>query len=132
MIILDTHTLLCWTDSPQKLSKKARKIIDEEKLKEDNILVSSISTLEIYRLVKKGDLELNTHVDRWMEKIENLPSVRFVPVDNKIASSSVNLPDFSHKDPADRIIIATAREYGATLVTSDKRILLYPHVESLW
>ncbi len=132
MIVFDTHALIWWIDSPQKLSKKARKIIDEEKLKEVNILVSSISTLEIYRLVKNGKLQLTNDVDSWLEKIESLPAVRFIPVDNKIAASSVNLPDFSHKDPADRIIIATALNLGVKLVTSDKRILNYPHVQSIW
>lgn len=132
MIVLDTHTLIWWIDSPQKLSKKARKAIEDEKSKEKCILVSSISVFEIYILIKKGKLELTNYPDAWLEKIESLPSVRFVPVDNRIASSSVDLPDFSHKDPADRIIIATALNLGAKLVTSDKRILNYPHVQSVW
>lgn len=131
MIVLDTHTLIWWVDSPQKLSYKARKIIDGEKRKEGNILVSSISTLEIYRLVKNGKLQLINDVDSWLEKIENLSAVRFIPVDNRIAAKSVNLPDFSHKDPADRIIIATAQIMGATLITSDKKILSYKHVQTL-
>lgn len=130
MIVLDTHTLIWWVDSPQKLSYKARKIIDGEKRKEGNILVSSISTLEIYRLVKNGKLQLINDVDSWFEKIENLSAVRFIPIDNKIAVASVNLPDFSHKDPADRIIIATAQIMGAVLITSDKKILGYEHVQT--
>src|SRR3989338_5408347 len=127
MIVLDTHALIWWIDSPEKLSKKARKVIEEEKLKEGNILVSSISTLEIYRLVKNGKLQLINHVDSWLEKVESLPTVRFIPVDNRIAAYSINLPDFDHKDPADRIIIATALQYGAAVVSSDKEILRYPH-----
>src|SRR3990167_4721162 len=119
MIVLDTHTLIWWIDGPQKLSKKARKIIEKEKTKEGNILVSSISTLEIYRLVKNGKLQLINHVDSWLEKIESLPAVRFIPIDNRIAAYSINLPDFDHKDPADRIIIATDLNTGAKLVTSD-------------
>ena len=132
MIVLDTHTLIWWIDGPQKLSKKARKIIEKEKTKEGNILVSSISTLEIYRLVKNGKLQLINHVDSWLEKIESLPAVRFIPIDNRIAAYSINLPDFDHKDPADRIIIATALQYGAAVVSSDKEILRYPHVQSIW
>ena len=128
MIVLDTHTLIWWVDSPQKLSKKVRKVIEEEK----SILISSISTFEIYLLIKKGKLELLNNPDVWLEKIESLPFVRFIPVDNKIAAYSVNLPDFSHKDPADRIIIATALNLGAKLVTSDKRILDYKYVQTVW
>lgn len=132
MIVLDTHALVWWIDSPQKLSKKAREIIEEEQIKEGSILVSSISTLEIYRLVKNGKLQLIDHVDNWLEKIESLPAVRFVPVDNRIAAYSINLPDFDHKDPADRIIIATALNLGAKLVTSDKKIRDYSYVQSIW
>ena len=53
-------------------------------------------------------------------------------MDNQIAKTSVNLPDFMHKDPADRIIIATALNLGAELVTSNKKILNYTYVKSVW
>lgn len=132
MIVLDTHTLIWWVDSPQKLSKRAKKTIEDHKLKEKSILVSSISTFEIYLLIKKGKLILTSHPDVWLEKIESLPCVHFVPVDNKIAALSVNLTDFSHRDPADRIIIATALHLGAKLVTSDTRIRKYRLVQSVW
>lgn len=132
MIVLDTHTLIWWINDPQKLSKKAREIIDQEKYHEGNILISSISTLEIYRLVKNGKLQLINDIDSWLEKIESLPAVRFIPVDNMVAISSINLPDFDHKDPADRIIIATALNFGAKLITSDKKILNYQGVQSVW
>ena len=132
MIVLDTHTLIWWVDSPQKLSKKAKKAIEEEKANGKGILISSISTFEIYLLIKKGKLELTNYPDVWLGKIENLPFVKFVPVDNRIVASSVNLPDFPHKDPADRIIIATALNTGAKVITADKKILDYPHVQSIW
>ena len=131
MIVLDTHILIWWVDSPQKLSKKTKKAIEEEKSKK-GILISSISTFEIYLLIKKGKLELTNYPDAWLNRIESLPYVRFIPVDNKIAALSVNLPDFTHKDPADRIIIATAMINGATLITSDKKILNYTHVKAVW
>ena len=63
---------------------------------------------------------------------EALPSVRYVPVDNRIALRSVLLPDPLHDDPADRIIIATALQLGATLITRDDKLRAYPHVETLW
>lgn len=131
MIVLDTHVLIWLIDSPKKLSKKAKKVIDRERLKKA-ILVSSISTLEIHLLIKKDKLILTTYPDVWFEEIENLPFIKFIPVDNRIAAYSVNLPDFLHKDPADRIIAATALKYGAVLVTSDKRLLKYPHIQTVW
>lgn len=131
MIVLDTHVLLWWLNSPKNLSKKASKAIDES-IKHQEILISSISVLEVYMLVKKGRLELNTLPDSWLQKVESLPFVRFIPVDNRIAVQSVDLPELLHKDPADRIIIATALNIGAKLITSDRMILNYPHVQSIW
>ena len=131
MIVLDTNALIRWIGESSKLSKKAKKIIEESE-KEKSIYISSVSVLEIYILLKKNRLGFNTLADNWLQRVENLSYVHFVPIDNKIAVLSVNLPDFEHKDPADRIIIATALNLGAKLVTSDKRILNYPQVQSVW
>ena len=130
MILLDTSALIRWICVPEKLSKQAEKTIDAA-IKQGEVLISSISVWEICLLIKKGRLDFFIDPNTWLAKIESMPSVKFVPVDNAVAVQSVNLPDFSHKDPADRIIIATAREYGATLITSDKRILNYKHVRTL-
>lgn len=132
MITLDTHSLIWWVSSPEKLSDKAIKTIDRELKRKGEILVSSISVWEIYILVKKRRLELVMDVDVWFEKIESLNFVQFVPVDNKIAAKSVMLPEPLHNDPADRIIIATSLLYGAPLITSDTKILNYPHARSIW
>lgn len=131
MIVLDTNALIWWINDAQKLSKKARKIIEEAEGKK-TIYISSISVLEIYLLIKKERLGFYRMPDDWLQKVEDLSYVHFVPIDNKIAIQSVELPDFSHKDPADRIIIATALNLGAKLVTSDKRILNYSKVQSIW
>ena len=131
MIVLDTNALIRWVSNPGKLSRKARKAIDEED-KKQSIYVSSMTVLEIYTLLRKDRLELNTLQDSWLERIESIPSVTFIPIDNQIIVQSVNLPDFPHKDPADRIIIATALNLGARLITSDRKILDYPHVQSMW
>ena len=131
MIVLDTHVLIWFVSSPEKLSNKAREVINKE-VKEDEILVSSISVWEIYMLVKKGKLKLTIPVDEWVGKVEELEFIRFIPVDNEIAKKSVFLPEPFHQDPADRIIVATAIDKNAELITSDKRILNYPYVKSIW
>lgn len=131
MIVIDTHILIWLVSDPDKLSSKAQKLLKEEE-KEGVMLVSSISIWEIYLLVEKGRLSLSMDTDSWVEKLEQLPFLQFVPVDNRIAAKSVTLPGELHADPADRIIIATARERGAVLVTSDEKIRLYPHVQALW
>ena len=131
MIFLDTNALVFLVNNPKKLSQKARERIDAE-IKNKDIFVSSMSVWEIYLLVKKDKLDLSMDVDTWINKIERLSFLNFIPVDNKIAAKSVNLPEPLHNDPADRIIIATALQNGADLITSDKRILAYPHVRSIW
>lgn len=131
MIVIDTSVLVWWMSDPERLSKRARRAMTREK-KTENIRVSSISIWEICLLVKKERLQLSMDVGAWIEKIERLPFLQFVPVDNRIAQLSVDLPEPFHADPADRMIVATARVLGAALVTSDRKILQYPHVQTVW
>jgi PIN domain nuclease of toxin-antitoxin system len=94
--------------------------------------VSSISAWEVALLVRRGRLELSMDVADWVAKSEALPFLRFVPVDNGIALRSVLLPAPLHNDPADRIIIATTLQLGATLITKDEKLRAYPHVRTAW
>lgn len=132
MIVLDTHVLIWFVNNPEKISKRAYKKIDLEIKKNNNILISSITVWEIYMLVKKGRLKFSLDIDIWIEKVEQLNFLLFVPVNNKIAAKSVFLPGTFYNDPADRIIVATAMQNGATLITSDSRILKYSPLQSLW
>lgn len=131
MIVLDTNALVFLLSNPKKLSKKAIDRIDAE-IKNKDILVSSMSVWEIYLLVKKGKLDLSMDVDTWLNKIERLSFLNFVPVDNKIAAKSVALPEVIGNDPADRIIAATALLYGVPLISSDSRLLKFKGLRTLW
>ncbi|MBI2593357.1 type II toxin-antitoxin system VapC family toxin [Candidatus Daviesbacteria bacterium] len=131
MILIDTHVLLWWIGDRKKLSLKATKIFSEQS-QQGLIFVSSISIWEICLLLKKKKISLLMDTESWIEQIEKLPYIQFVPVDNRIAAKSVNLPGQFHSDPADRIIVATAREMGAVLVTSDDKIRKYPHIQTIW
>jgi PIN domain nuclease of toxin-antitoxin system len=71
-------------------------------------------------------------VAQWLATVASVESVRFVPMDNEIALESVALPGEFHKDPAHRIIVATARSLAAPLVTADEQIRAYPHVATIW
>jgi PIN domain nuclease of toxin-antitoxin system len=71
-------------------------------------------------------------ISDWIAATESLPFVKFSRVDNKIALQSVQLPGKLHNDPADRIIIATAITMNASVVTSDRKIIAYPVVKSIW
>lgn len=131
MILLDTHSLIWWINKSSNLSKKAKNLIDKE-ANSGLIMVSSMSVWEIALLIKKERLQLSMDLNSWLAQIESLPFVKFVPVDNTIAIKSVFLPGKFHADPADRIIVATAREKGAKLITGDKKIRQYPHVQAVW
>ena len=131
MILLDTHALLWWLDSPDRLGPEARRAIDAA-LPSRAVRASSISVWEIALLSTRGRLDLGEPLDRWLARCEALPFLSFVPLDNAVAVRSVALPPPLHRDPADRIIVATALELGIPLATRDERLLDYPHVETIW
>ena len=83
-------------------------------------------------LVNRGRLDLTMDIEEWLTVVGQIEAVRFVPVDNEIGLKSVELPGDFHKDPADRLIVATARKLAAPLVTADDKIRAYPHVQTIW
>lgn len=83
-------------------------------------------------LVAQGRLILTIDVRVWLTTLAQLSPIRFVPVDNEIAIESVELPAPFHKDPADRMIVATARHLAIPIVTADQKILGYKHVPTIW
>ena len=132
MIVLDTHALVWWvTGDKTQLSKTASKLIDTE-MKADEIIVSSISAWEISMLIERGRLALSKDVAEWLALVGQIEGLRFAPVDNDIGVASARLPGYFHNDPADRIIVATARKFSAALVTADEKIRAYPHVKTVW
>ncbi|HQS82662.1 MAG TPA: type II toxin-antitoxin system VapC family toxin [Thiobacillus sp.] len=132
MIILDTHALLWWASGDTgQLSAVAAQAIEAE-LNGGQIRVSSISAWELAMLVAKGRIALSMDIGEWLSIVSQIEAVSFMPVDNEIAVKSVELPGEFHKDPADRIIVATARKLAAPLVTADDKIRGYPHVRTIW
>ena len=131
MIVLDTHAWVWWVGEPEKLSPKARDQIERASA-EREVYVSSISAWEVAMLVDRGRLKLTLDVRDWIARSESLPALRFVPVDNSIAVTSISLPGYRNQDPADRIIIATALALGMKVVTKDRKIRGYSGVASLW
>ncbi|WP_454739453.1 type II toxin-antitoxin system VapC family toxin [Cupriavidus necator] len=131
MIVLDTHTLVWWVAEDETLSKKAKAAIDRE-LEGGQIIVSAISAWEIAMLVEREKLVLSMDVGSWLATVAEVEAVHFLPIDIDIATKSVDLPGEFHKDPADRMIVATARKLAAPLVTKDEKIRAYKHVKSIW
>lgn len=131
MIALDTHALIWWVAGDSQLSRAARKAIEAE-TQNGEILVSAISAWEVAMLAKAGRLALTMDAEAWLDTVAQVPAIRFVPVDVRISVDSVDLPGEFHKDPADRIIVATARHYSVPLVSADLKIRDYPHVQTIW
>ncbi len=122
-LVLDTHVWIWAIEGiPGKLNPSAVTAI-ESAARASALAVSAISVWELAMLVKRGRLTLATALTSWIEASLRPPGVRIVPVGTAIALESTQLPDFDHhKDPADRIIVATARRHG-TLLTCDAALL---------
>ena len=129
MITLDTHALVCWLSGRKSLSKTARDAIEKE-LNGGEILISSISALEVADLVESGQLVLSMDTPSWLATVASIEGVRIVPVDAEIAFRAARL---SPTLPANqRIIVATARTFGGPLVTQNTKVRALTHVETLW
>jgi PIN domain nuclease of toxin-antitoxin system len=131
VILLDTHAWLWWLSESPALSEVAAAAI-EEAARGDGVAVSTISTWELALLVARGRVALRIPVREWVEACESLPELTFLAPSNRIMLESVALPGELHSDPADRIIVATARVHELMVVTKDDKLRSYPHVGSVW
>ena len=131
-LVLDTHILVWWAGGTGDLSARSRRAIESTLADEGEIIVSSISAWEVAMLVQKGRLVLSMELERWLDEVSAIEGVRFHAVDNEIAMKSAILPGEFHKDPADRMLVATARKLAVPLVTADEKILRYEHARTIW
>ncbi|MEN6451999.1 MAG: type II toxin-antitoxin system VapC family toxin [Thermoguttaceae bacterium] len=124
MIVLDTHIWVWWVHDETQLTKAQLDAITANQ--SDAIGVSAISCWEIAKLVERRRLELPCRLEEWFEHALAYPGIQIVELSPAIAVESCRLPGTFHRDPADQIIVATARLIGCSLVTSDKKLLAYP------
>lgn len=129
VILIDTHIWLWWAFSPEKLSARQHEAILA--YREEGIGVCSISCWEVALLDQLGRIELGVPVGQWLEDALHFPGVRWLPMSPEIAVASVQMPKPLHKDPADRIIAATAMTHGYSLLTADKQLLEYPFITTI-
>jgi PIN domain nuclease of toxin-antitoxin system len=126
--LLDTHVWI-WTQAePNAIGGKARTLLETTR---DDLCVSAVSSLEIARLVSAKLLQVQGSLDRWVRTAIDSIEARSIDVDHRIAIEAYKLPGRFHKDPADRLLVATARLNDLTLVTADERILAYRAVRTL-
>lgn len=127
MILLDTHVWVWWVHG-DPIPFELRQAIESRE--DEGFAVSAISCWEVAKLVEHGKLNLPTYIDNWFDQALGQSGVRLIPVTPRIAVESTALPDF-HRDPADQIIVATARIHDLPLATCDKKICRYPYVQLL-
>lgn len=129
MIVLDTHIWVWWVMGDPRLSLSHRDLI--EQYEDDSIGVCVISCWEVALLVAKGRLVLPRSIDEWLDGALRYPGMSLLEFSRQIAINSTRLPGEFHRDPADQIIVATARVFDCELLTVDRRILDYPHVRTI-
>lgn len=125
MILLDTHIWHWWINRiPNKLTKKTIALIEEA----ETVFVSAISCFEMGWLIRHQRIVLEMSFDAWLKQIEEAKVVEFISITPEIASIAVSLPEH-HKDPQDRIIIATAVDTKAKLISFDTQFLAYNEIK---
>jgi PIN domain nuclease of toxin-antitoxin system len=127
VILLDTHVWLWWAFGSDDLPIATKNLIETA----PEVAVSTISCLEIALLTKKGRIFLSLPAAEWLPWSLSILQLSLLPLTPKIAARSVLLPDL-HADPMDRVIIATALEHDADLISKDKIISSYPDVRVKW
>jgi PIN domain nuclease of toxin-antitoxin system len=127
MILLDTHIWVWWVQGDADLPPPMAGILEGNE--KHGLGVSVISCLEVARLAAGGRLILPKPVDIWMDEALHYPHVKLIDLTPEIAVASTRLPGDFHKDPCDRIIVATARRYGWPLMTTDGLIRMYSDVK---
>lgn len=129
MILLDTHIWYWWVGESPKLTARYRELIVAAA--KGSIGLSVISCWEVAKKHHLGKLELNMPLDLWLPAALSAPGLVLLPLTPAIAVESARLPDSFRSDPADEMIVATARIHDCPLLTADSRLLGYAHVRTL-
>ena len=129
MLLLDTHVWVWSVHNDTRLSPAHRRLL--EHTKSVDIGVSAISCWEIAKLVSLQRLVLNRPLDEWFNNAIESSGIRLFELTAKISVEANRLPGVFHRDPADCIIVATARVHGLKLLTVDRKILDFSYIETI-
>jgi PIN domain nuclease of toxin-antitoxin system len=121
-LLLDTHILLWWLDAPGRLSPRQTHEISGAHAEGERLAVAAVTLWEIAKLVEYRRLTFDDPIELVLDGIERNPALGILPLDARVALESTRLGDQMPGDPADQLIVATARVHGLRLVTSDERI----------
>ena len=120
--LLDTHILFWWRMDFSRLTRAQAQILDELEERDQPASLSAISLRELAQMIHRGRVVVEMQLDAWLDSIESHPLLTILPLTAKIAAESVRLGDDFPNDPADQIIVATARCHNLTLITADERV----------
>ena len=127
MIILDTHIWIWWVHNDAQLLPNYRDYI--QKHEAVGLGICAISCWEVAKLVQGSRINLHLSTEEWLTRALDYPGIRLLELSPQVAVESTQLPGVFHRDPADQIIVATARLYNCPLVTMDRKIRDYAHVQ---
>ena len=128
--LLDTHIWILANVAPEALSASHRKLLENLR-PDDDLMLSAISLWEVCKLVEKGKITLFEDIESWVKSALDMPNLRVIPLNFHVFYKSTTLPQPFHRDPADQMIVATARIHDATIVTQDHLITNYSHVKTV-
>jgi len=130
VILVDTHVVVWLAFGQNQISKKARTAINDARKSADGLAISDITLLELATLVSKARIRLAISLESFLEEVE----ARFVvlPISGRACARAMALPASYPKDPADRIIGATALVEGLSLLTADREIRRSRAVQTIW
>lgn len=128
-VLLDTCAILWAVLEPERLSADARRSLEAAGT---CVHVSPISVAEIACAVERGRISLTEHWKPWCRRYFAANDWTTVSIDMEVVAEAYSLPPPFHADPADRLIVATARVRNLHLITGDRLILAYPHVQTVW
>ena len=122
-LTLDTHIII-WYSEGIKLNEKQVSLIDQAK-DNNSLFISSISIWEIAMLLGRGKTAFSMSLNELIDNILSIPGLNLIDLSLPILIESTSLPNYEHKDPADRLIIASVRSNGSHLMTVDEKIIDY-------
>jgi PIN domain nuclease of toxin-antitoxin system len=128
VIVLDTHVWVWWVNGDEQLSERAYQAI----INENRLGICSISCWEVATLVRKGRLAFSVNVEQWIEQALAFPGVEILPLHWHTAMLAGGERFNFENDPADRLIVATAFQYEAPLLTADRKLHAFTEIATIW
>jgi PIN domain nuclease of toxin-antitoxin system len=119
--LLDTHAWIWWVDQDARLGAKTIAVLDSLS-RDQRPFLCDISLWEVAMLVERGRIELDLPLGEWLDAAAHPRSVQIVSITQRIAVAVASLPDRFHRDPADRLIVATSRALGIPVLSHDRLI----------